>query len=504
MRKKLTSLVLCLAMLAGSALMLASCAEDTKKPPVTTAPNGSVEEMTVEKLPQVDMEEAVINFAIAETDGDGFHLRSIKPDDEESEDTVDMAIIARNMKIEQYFNCVIEVAHYENNSLNSAIGAQLTAGEEGYDILAARQYDDVQLALRGVVYDLNMLTVDYPDAAGYLNMDADYWAKAYNDGLQIGTGRYWITGDLCLRYSGGYYCYFVNHTLYNEKLSEKYGNVYDLVREGKWSLDLLAEMAPALWEDLDGDEKTSTGDVLSIAQPVWDNTNGLSISSGVVYSYRYEDGTMDLTFVHGNPTIEKFMKSFYELLQSDGVHDFGGAYDQAMNKLVANEATFASGRLNQAELYLRDMDDNYGILPNPKLNAEQENYISSIHDGVQLYGINNSCTQIPNAVLILEAMEIESRRTVRPVYFESAVKIKYSRGSDDADMIDLMDQTAYSDFVYVWQFSAEMKGLGDWLRNNVKSAQGYNGVKRQQESWRKGLEAIMEAIKTLEENSAAG
>ena len=41
MRKKLTSLVLCLAMLAGSALMLASCAEDTKKPPVTTAPNGS-------------------------------------------------------------------------------------------------------------------------------------------------------------------------------------------------------------------------------------------------------------------------------------------------------------------------------------------------------------------------------------------------------------------------------------------------------------------------------
>ena len=301
MRKKLTSLLLCLAMCAGSVLMLAACADD--KDNTTTAPTGVTDpkvEMTVEQLPQVDMDGAVINFAIAETDGDGFHLRSIKPDDEESEDTVDMAVLARNAKIQQYFNCEIDVAHYENNSLNAAIGAQLTAGEEGYDILAARQYDDVQLALRGVVYDLNMLTVDYPDAAGYLNMDADYWAKSYNDALQIGTGRYWITGDLCLRYSGGYYCYFVNHTLYNEKLAEKYGNVYDLVRDGKWSLDLLAEMAPSLWEDLDGSEKTDTGDVLSIAQPVWDNANGLSISSGVVYSYRYEDGTIDLTFVHGN------------------------------------------------------------------------------------------------------------------------------------------------------------------------------------------------------------
>ena len=503
MKKKLTALLLGLVLAAGSVLTLASCANtDDKKPGVTTGtPNGD-EVYDVTQLPQVDMDGAVIGFCVAETDGDGFHLRSIRSDDEESEDIVDVAVRQRNAKIEQYFNCSIEVVDYIPGGLNKSIQSQLIAGVSDYDILGARQYDDVQLALRGVVYDLTKLGEDYPDAANYMNFDAPYWPSTYNDGLLVGKGRYWVTGDLCLRYSGGYYCYFVNHTLYNEKLSEKYGNVYDLVRDGKWSLDLLAEMAPSLWEDLDGSEKTDTGDVLSIAQPVWDNANGLSISSGVVYSYRYEDGTIDLTFVHGNTAIEKFMKAFYQLLQADGVHDFGGDYQGAMKKLVANEATFASGRLNQAELYLRDMDDNYGILPNPKLSADQENYISSIHDGVQLYGINNSCTQVPYAVLILEAMEIESRRTVRPAYFESAVKIKYSRGSDDADMIDLMDATIYSDFVYVWQFSAEMKGLGDWMRANVKTAQGYNGVKRQQKTWENGLKEIMDKIKELEASSA--
>ena len=84
------------------------------------------------------------------------------------------------------------------------------------------------------------------------------------------------------------------------------------------------------------------------------------------------------------------------------------------------------------------------------------------------------------------------------MYFDSAVKIVYSRGSDDAEMIDLMDASIYSDFVYVWQFSAEMKGMGDWLRGAVTSANGYNNLARVQGTWEKGLEDILEEITKLE------
>ena len=169
-----------------------------------------------------------------------------------------------------------------------------------------------------------------------------------------------------------------------------------------------------------------------------------------------------------------------------------------MMKLVANEAVFASGRLNQAELYLQEMEDNYGIIPNPKLDSTQTNYVSSIHDGVQLYGINNGSEQIEYSALILEAMELESRKSVRPVYFDSAVKIVYSRGSDDADMIDLMDASIYSDFAYVWQFTADFNGMGDWLRGSVKSSNGYNSITRKQGVWQTGLESVLEKIQKLE------
>ena len=70
-------------------------------------------------------------------------------------------------------------------------------------------------------------------------------------------------------------------------------------------------------------------------------------------------------------------------------------------------------------------------------------------------------------------------------------------------MIDLMDQTAYSDFVYVWQFSSEMSGLGGWLRNNI-TAGGFNNVKRNQTKWKQGLEKIVEEINKLEGASAEG
>ncbi len=497
MRKRLTAIFLCTAICAGTLLSLASCAgkDDDKKN--TLAPNNSENpgNYQLSDLPKVDMDGATIGFCVAETDGDGFHLRSICPDDTESEDIVDVAVFTRNAKIEEYFNCEIAIVDYIPGGLNKTIQSQLIAGVSDYDILGARQYDDVQLAMRGVVYDLNKLEEDF--GVKYMNFDAPYWSASYNEGMRVGNGRYWVTGDLCLRYSGGYYCYFVNHALYNEKLADTYGNVYDLVRNGKWNLDLLAEMAPLLHEDLDGDEKTSKGDQLGIAQPVHDNTNGLAVSSGVQFSYRNEDGSIQLTFHSGNKQLESFMTKFYKLLTTVGVCDYGADYPGAMSKFAMGEATFVSSRLNQAELYLRDMDDNYGILPNPKLSEEQDGYYSSIHDGVSLYGINNACEQIPYAALVLEAMELESRLTVRPVYFEAAVKVKYSRGGDDAEMIDLMDRTAYSDFVYVWQFSSEMKGMGGWLRNNITS-NGFNALKRQQGSWSEGLKAIQAEIDKLQ------
>ena len=80
--------------------------------------------------------------------------------------------------------------------------------------------------------------------------------------------------------------------MYNEYLGTNYGSIYDIVRKGEWTMDKLTEMTSGIWGDDDGDEKTTSGDTLALALPVWDNTNGMSVSAGIQYSYRHDDGTI--------------------------------------------------------------------------------------------------------------------------------------------------------------------------------------------------------------------
>ncbi len=487
MRKKLTALFLCLVISLSVAATLASCTE--KSDDSNASSNGDQNKEYLDNVPDINMNGAIINFAIAEADNDGFHYRSIYAD-EESDDSVDIAVFQRNRKLESRFNCTIEVAHYQDQNLTTTINTTLQAGDPDYDILAARQYDDVALVLQGHVLDLNTLS-DY--GADYIDLSADYWPSDYIEGLKVGDGTYWVTGDLCMRYTGGFYCYFVNTQLYERSLQATYGSIYDVVKQGNWSLDLLAEMAVYGYED-DGNDKVDTADQLGVAQPIWDNTNGMSISAGVKYSTTNADGTISLLFTGSNETLISFMEKMYTLLNTPGVYNYGGGYQEAMLKFSSGEATFVSGRLNQAELYLRDMMDDYAVIPNPKLSAEQENYVSSVHDAINLYGICAYSAQIDYAAALLEALEAESYHSIRPVYYDSALKFKYTRGGESAEMIDLMNSVSYSDFVYVWQFSAEMSDLGMFLRNTVTSKSVTSAIKRNQKMWQTGLDSIQEKI----------
>jgi hypothetical protein len=278
----------------------------------------------------------------------------------------------------------------------------------------------------------------------------------------------------------------------------QYGSLYDLVKQGDWTLDLLAEMIPYAFQD-DGDDVLTKSDQLGLALPVWDNVNGLSIGAGVVYSTRNDDGSINLTFNNTNTTALSFMSKIYSLLYSGYCINYGGDYSGAMKDFASGKSCFISGRLNQAELYLSEMSDNYYIVPCPKLDSTQTSYHSSVHDGINLYGINASSEHLAATAATLELMAYGSYTNVRSVYYDQALKYMYSRDSGAAEMIDLMGSVVYSDFVYIWQFSDYFSGLGDFLRGNVTANKASSAMKRYQNQWQSGLESVLEDIEALED-----
>ena len=353
------------------------------------------------------------------------------------------------MNIEARFGITIESIQQGNNinELQSKIGSALIAGDSDYDVIAGYQFFDVNMATKGYILDLN--TLDQYEA-DYIDIEADYWATDYIRNMHYGDPIYWLSGDLSLRFVGGQYCTFVNSRIYDSVLKDKYGSIYDIVNEGRWTLDMLSEMANLCYRDNNSNDKADEADVLGlIIETDQDPTDGIAVGAGVKWSTREADGSISVTL--GGNTMVAFANKF------KSITDSGYFYAPARSDSVTQMTVFASGnvaftvnKLYQSEVYLREMTDNFYIVPTPKLDQYQTTHYTALHDGNTIFGISLYSDAIPAAAVALEALAAESLRTVTPEFYEFALKFKYTRDDQASEMIDLIKECAYSDFVFVW------------------------------------------------------
>lgn len=498
MKKRILATVMSVLLIVCTLLTLASCGGNKDN-----GDDGEViDKPWIDTLGEHNLDYTV-KFAVSEAqDGDTFHKRSIMAE-EDTGDSVDAAIFARNKAIEARFNCTIELTYYTVENLSTALSSELMSGGEAYDVIAARQYDDIALCSKGYLVDIAK-DEEVKPYIQWQDNEFPYWGERYIDGMSYKGQVYWLAGDLCLRYTGGFYCTFVNATVYEQYLKESEGSIYDIVRDKKWTIDKMEQFAnaAATVEDATIDEILASGGITGIAMPIWDNTNGWAVAAGVNFSEKNRDGSVKLTFNNKNTTLDSFYSKYMKLIESAGVTDVvGGGYDVAFQAFMSDNALMVPGRLNQAEVYLREMTSPYYIVPCPLL-AEGQEYRSSVHDAINIYGISAGSQDKKATAIVLEALCAESYRSVRPRYYDDALKFKYTTDMDSADMIDIISESAYIDFVLVWAFTDYFGGLsagiGNYLRLNMGGGvTSLAGLNKKVSAWNKGLKEIDEMFKKL-------
>ncbi len=473
MKKRILATVMSLLMIVTTILTLASCA-NTDGETGTTKDFGAPDKEYLDNLGEHDLGGYTVKFAVSEADQDGFHKRSIIAEADTGDD-VDSAVYARNKTVEARFNCVIELTQYEltSNLASSTVNNVIMSGGDDYDVIAGRQYDDVSMCLGGGF--INIAT--HPEASKYIqykDLEYPYWSEGYIEGMTYGNHLYWLAGDLCLRFSGGYYCTFVNASIYEELLLDSEGSIYDIVKDKKWTIEKMKQLSEAAANvsatNVDQESIIGTDSVLGIACPVHDNTNGWAISAGVDFSQKDKNGKVVITANTKNTRLEDCFGKYAELIASSSVlvtNDEYGGYVPAFKVFAADNALMVPGRLNQAELYLREMPSDYYVVPCPMLDETQENYRSSVHDAVNLYAIAKGSANVKATAIVLEAMAAESYRTVRPAYYDNALKFKYTTDGESAEMIDILSDNSYIDFASVWMFTSYFS-FGGVLRVKLK------------------------------------
>jgi hypothetical protein len=117
-----------------------------------------------------------------------------------------------------------------------------------------------------------------------------------------------------------------------------------------------------------------------------------------------------------------------------------------------NRALFSWIRMRIVER-LRGMETDFGILPLPKLDAAQPDYITHMnpHTGAGIV-IPRTAADLERTGMILEDLSAESRYTLQPAYYELNLQGKFMRDEESREMLDIiLANTAY-DIGYIYDF----------------------------------------------------
>ncbi len=473
--------LLLLAFTFSAAISCADNKSDAAGSDTSTAPE--VEKEYLDNLP-------------ADTNLDGRKIRLLSSDEssfksvEEAIDVVDTAVYNRNLKIEERLNYTVEPVFDTGwGVVKDKLVKSVTANSDDFDLYAGYGYWSISLASDGHMRNLaNMPNID---------MSQPYWGKKFIDAMAYKNYIYWLTGDIVLNYTNGIYATFVNHDQWKDRFSEV--DLYQLVLDGGWTLDKMAEYAAASYSDLNGNSKVDKDDFCGYVFTTEDDIDGMSIAAGVRFTEFDTEGVPFITITDkGLDTAVKFAEKLSALCWGPGSFCAPSDDCKTMFTMFGNlHAMFTVGRLAHGSTYLRDMKEDFAIIPAPKLDETQETYLTTLHDGTTIIGIPKTVNDDAAIAVcaVLEGLAAESYKSLTPVYLDVALKNKYTRDEKSAEMIDLIRKNIVSDFGF--QYTAT--GFNNFFRSRTKTGVGVaTHVAKSQKSWEKSLETI---LKSLEKNA---
>ena len=378
-------------------------------------------------------------------------------------DIVEKAINKRNNVVEESLNVKINYIKGEVPAevFMPVVRDEIMSGSQDYDVICGVQTTATAVAAAGAFRDLQ--------DAKYIKYDEPYWNDLYNRALSVNNKRYMIGGDISLTTTGWSSCMFFNLERYGNYLGDV-DEFYEYVYNGNWTIDSLADKCRQCYVDLNGNGIRDVSDMYGMGMNGGNSgTDQYCFSSGVYYSQRDENGIPYLDMK--NDKILKFVDKFQNLTyNNEGVFPFTGENEQAV---IDNMTGIFEGATLQGAVDRRADVDDFGIIPMPKLDENEEKYHSWISDCTVIYAvpITEKDERMDMVEAFLETMAKETYRLCLPEYYERALKQKYVRDSWSAKMLDLIHDGATTDFVAVYNIM--LNGTGGIMRVIIGGNQPY-------------------------------
>ncbi len=353
--------------------------------------------------------------------------------DELTGERINDAVFERNNMIAERFGVTIA----KNLVSDPVVDAKklIQSGDDAFDLLQTHVQNQANLAVQGFLANMNELP--------YVNFEKAWWDTTSLSGIRVGDKTYYALGDSALNGKKASWI-----TMFNKSLTDKAGisDLYDTVREGKWTLDLMQSYAESMAVDLNGDGEMTWGeDVFGIglqdesAVPLLLGTGVklIDLNSDGSYTYNMNSDAVVSAMERINSFMKKSNNSY--ILNANRYDGMTNQWIEFRKVFMADQMGLYICALSAVNLIAGEMESDFGILPVPKLNEEQDKYYSTFqYNNAHCLSVPKTAGDLTRTGLITEALEMFSHTTVLPAYYDYTLTNRNVRDTDSAEMLDII------------------------------------------------------------------
>lgn len=415
------------------------------------------------ELPAADYGGKVFTFLVQD-DPCFRHLYDINTD-EVNGDNINDAVYERNRIVEEKYG--ISFNDVRNAGAEKAIYNSVQAGDNEYQAVWLKVDNFFSQSIKGTLNDLYKIP--------HINLGKYYWDQNVVRDFTLGGKLYGIMGDLSTSVSVFTHLFGVNRIL-AEAYNISVDDLYDLVRNGKWTIDKMLEiLSVGVYADLNGDSIRDGLDqygfgvspavfeaMFSGAGEKWiekDTEDGLILSGLTERKINVYEKILQLT------SDKQTTLGTWNIGKVAGVTD---TYQYVyIDKFINNTALFVDIDLGIVMDYRKTMESDFGIVPIPKYEESQTVYSVYAYPFFPLLSvpITVSGEELEMAGVILEALSEESYRKLTPTFYDLAISGKYTRDEGSVEMLDLILRSRIYDPLY---FNAWSGNLRDQLSSALQ------------------------------------
>ncbi len=380
--------------------------------------------------------------------------------EEQNGDIINDAVYSRNSAVEDRFNVDIVLnglpGKYDSTEFKNAVNNSVLAGDSDYDLILGYQANMITPAMEGYfmnIYDMPLIDTTQP-----------WWSEKCNNSITVNGKLFMTTGDLALTLWDNMYVFY-----FNKKLAEDYNvpNVYDIVKNGEWTIDKLAELSAMVSGDINGDTKYDDNDLYGFLTTKQNHMRAWIVAGETPITQQNDEGLMEACFV--TEKTQNMLDKLLALHYTDSTYMGNDILAEPNNTtepviFTSDRALFMSGYLGNSKI-LRGMNTDFGIIPYPMYDENQEGYRTTSHNSVSMVCFPVTVKDPEMSAIITEALCAESYRNVIPQYYDIALKAKGARDDESGEMIDIIRDGLIFDFG--WVHSVPMGSIGTIMQELI-------------------------------------